>query len=147
MGSELRLSSIEVARVSSDADVACARGIRRTVFVEEQGVPIDVEVDGLDPVCDHFLARVDGVPAATARARATSGGWKIERVAVLGSHRGRGVGARLVRRVLEDAPSAARVYVHAQESAARFWQRLGFEPTGPAFVEGGITHRVMQLLR
>lgn len=133
---------ISVACVgSSELDVALA--IRRSVFVEEQGVPAELEADEMDAIAQHYLARVGQLPVAAARARRTSRGWKIERVAVLASQRGRGVGMVLVRRVLDLAPPGLLPYVHAQESALGFWQRAGFVPEGPSFEEAGIRHRWM----
>jgi ElaA protein len=135
---------VSVTRVGADElDVALA--IRRAVFVEEQGVPEELEADGKDEVAEHFLARHGGLAVATARARRTERGWKIERVAVLGAQRGLGVGMVLVRRVLELAPPGLVPYVHAQEGALGFWQRAGFVAEGPAFDEAGIRHRWMRL--
>jgi ElaA protein len=134
--------SIQVARAAAD-ELELVRAIRRTVFVEEQAVPVEVEVDGRDDQSEHFLARLGALPVATARARHTPKGWKVERVAVLRPQRQLGVGQALVRYVLARAPAGATVYVHAQESALGFWQRLGFVAEGPRFEEGGIGHRRM----
>jgi predicted GNAT family N-acyltransferase len=84
---------------------------------------------------------------ATARARATERGWKLERVAVAQPYRRQALGKRLVQRMLADAPAGGVVYVHAQESALGFWERLGFVADGPRFVEGGIGHRRMSWRR
>ena len=135
---------VSVTRVGAgELDVALA--IRRAVFVEEQGVPAELEADGKDGGSEHFLARQGERAIATARARRTDRGWKIERVAVLGAQRGLGVGMTLVRGVLELAPPGLVPYVHAQESALGFWQRAGFVAEGPSFEEAGIRHRWMRL--
>ena len=135
--------SLRVAPALSAEDRALGRAIRHAVFVQEQAVPAELELDGLDEACQHFLARVAGQAVATARARSTARGWKIERVAVIPEQRGRAVGAALVRYMLGAAPEGLAVYVHAQESALGFWQRLGFVAEGPGFVEAGIAHRLM----
>ena len=132
-----------VARAQSPSDLATAHQIRNAVFIVEQGVPAELEVDGLDPTCDHFLAWSHGVAVATARTRRTSKGWKLERVAVLADHRGKAVGTALVHYVLEALPGDASVYIHAQESALGFWERAGFTLQGPRFDEAGIAHRLM----
>ncbi|HEU4577946.1 MAG TPA: GNAT family N-acetyltransferase [Polyangiaceae bacterium] len=142
-GMELRVGPAE-----SESERALGRGIRHAVFVEEQGVPVELEIDGLDDQCRHFLAhlRLDGggeQAVATARARVTDRGWKIERVAVLREQRGRSVGAALVRHMLGAAPRDRVVYIHAQQSAIGFWQRVGFAVEGPEFFEAGIPHRLM----
>jgi predicted GNAT family N-acyltransferase len=134
--------SVRVTRVST-SELVAAQAIRHTVFVEEQAVPVELEVDGLDGEAEHFLARLGSLPVATARARRTAKGWKIERVAVLAPQRQLGVGRVLVQGVLEHAPLGLEVYVHAQESALGFWERLGFAAEGPRFEEAGIGHRRM----
>lgn len=145
-----RAMAVRVAR-ASESELEVVRAIRRTVFVEEQSVPVEVEVDGLDGSAEHYLARLGPLPVATARARQTPKGWKIERVAVLGTQRGLGVGKALVDHVLADllanAPAQALVYVHAQAGALGFWERAGFVAEGPSFEEGGITHRWMRFAR
>jgi predicted GNAT family N-acyltransferase len=137
---------LSVARASAD-ELEVALAIRRAVFVEEQGVPGELEADGRDASAEHFLARRGPRPraVATARARRTDRGWKIERVAVLAAERGLGVGMELVRRVLELAPPGLVPYVHAQQGALGFWQRAGFIAEGPPFEEAGIPHRWMRL--
>jgi predicted GNAT family N-acyltransferase len=141
---------IRVVQAVTEAERALGRALRHAVFVVEQAVPPEVEVDGLDDECQHFLAllrqtaaEADDAALATARARITQRGWKIERVAVARAHRGLSVGAELVRHLLVQAPRGLTVYVHAQESALGFWQRMGFIAEGSAFVEGGIPHRLM----
>jgi predicted GNAT family N-acyltransferase len=131
---------------ASPSELDTVRAIRHTVFVEEQAVPVEVEMDGMDEAAEHFLARLGSLPVATARARRTSKGWKLERVAVLGAQRGLGVGLALVGHVLTLAPPGSLVYVHAQVSALGFWQRAGFVAEGPPFEEGGIVHRWMRLM-
>jgi len=136
--------NVTVAAAVSEADRALGRAIRHAVFVQEQAVPPEVELDGLDDEAEHFLARVGREAIATARARSTARGWKIERVAVLRAERRRSVGAALVRRMLAQAPEGVTVYVHAQEGALGFWQHLGFVAQGDRFFEGGIAHRLME---
>ena len=75
------------------ADSAALMAVRNTVFVKEQGVPVELEQDGLDPSCAHVLALEDGTPVGTGRI--TEKG-HIGRVAVLASHRGRGIGTCLL---------------------------------------------------
>lgn len=146
-GGDARLTvvSIRVALAESESDRARAQAIRQVVFVEEQAVPPEVETDGLDDRCEHFLAWQGGEAVATARARMTPKGWKLERVAVLREHRGRDVGRGLVAGALARAPAGVVVVVHAQESALGFWERVGFVAAGPRFEEGGIGHRAMTL--
>ncbi|MET0410068.1 MAG: GNAT family N-acetyltransferase [Polyangiaceae bacterium] len=137
--------TIRITRAESESERALAHEIRHAVFVLEQGVPREVELDGRDGEALHFLAWVGARAVATARVRKTVDGHKLERVAVLEPQRGRRVGEVLVRHVLLALPSQERVYVHAQSGAVGFWERLGFVADGPGFVEGGIAHRYMAL--
>ena len=127
---------------------AC-REIRQVVFSDEQGVSLDLEFDGLDDEAEHFLAwDRDGAaetPVATARLRWIDGTAKAERVAVLASQRGRGVGRALMdaieTRAIEQGRSS--VHLHAQVAVIPFYERLGYEASGAVFVEADIEHRSM----
>lgn len=139
---------LEVIEIHSPADLDRAMDIRRRVFVDEQHVPLDLEIDAHESDSRHFLALEDGTPVGTARARPTTIGQKIERVAVLASRRGRGIGAAIVNGVLAElrvTRSADTVYVYAQVAALGFWERQGFVAEGPCFDEAGIVHRMMRL--
>lgn len=108
------------------------------------------EYDEYETTSRHFLARVDGVPAGTARWRRTSNGVKMERFAVLSEFRGAGVGKALVRTVLESVFSQLpepieSIYLHAQVTAMPLYAGFGFVPTGPQFDECGIMHYKMIL--
>lgn len=122
-----------------------ALNIRRKVFVEEQNVPEEEEMDDLDAQAWHFLAFVNGVAAGTARLVPTAGAAKIGRMAVLKEYRGRGVGTRL----LEAAMHAAKelrldpMVLNAQVSAIPFYERFGFVAEDVVFDDAGIPHRRM----
>lgn len=132
-----------VLRALSVSDRALGRAIRRAVFVEEQAVSPELELDEIDDACQHFLVRVGDEAVAAARARETAQGWKFERVAVSKAHRRGAVGKALVQHMLTAVPPGVPVYVHAQEGALGFWERLGFVAEGPRFFEASIAHRKM----
>lgn len=113
--------------------------IRSAVFVEEQGVPADIEVDRWDPLCIHALAFCQGRPAGTGRLLPDG---HIGRVAVLPSMRHRGVGTRIMRRLLQVASHHGyeQVEISAQCHAIAFYRRLGFREEGLAYQEAGIKH-------
>jgi len=120
--------------------------LRRAVFVEEQGVPREVDDDGRDAECTQFLAWVNGVPIGTARMREVDGVAKGERLAVLEDFRGHGAG-RVLMDVLEATARAGglrTVLVHAQEHVVPFYEKLGYAPSGEPFDEAGIPHRAMR---
>ena len=144
-----------VELATSEDDLRACMAVRREVFVAEQGVAAELEVDGLDGECRHFIARRALAPVGTARVRRTAEGWKIERVAVAAGARRHGVGRALVQRVLSElgcsspeGPSASRgdaelIYLNAQVSALSFWEQLGFRGRGPRFEEASIEHQRM----
>lgn len=138
---------IEVIKVTNPEDLEFVFAIRRKVFVEEQNCPPELEWE-FEEVSVHFLAKVDGIPAGAARWRQTVNGYKLERFAVLRSHRGRGVAQKLVEAVLNDLPEdAVNIYLHAQLSALPLYQKSGFLAEGEQFEEAGIQHRKMILRR
>ncbi len=137
--------TVTVRTADYRADHAAIRGIRFAVFVDEQHVPAELELDERDPECVHVLAFVGDEPVGTGRVDLAAGG-KIGRVAVLAAHRKRGVG-RAVMRVLEgiarDA-SLPSVWCNAQVEALPFYERLGYRVASGVFLEAGIEHRRME---
>lgn len=119
--------------------------IRERVFVEEQGVPMDREIDGLDDEATHFLL-TDEVPVATARVRPHDGGLKVERVAVLPAHRGEGYGEAVMDEVEAHARRVGyeEVVLNAQVPVVEFYERLGYVVEGEDFEDAGIPHRTMR---
>lgn len=130
-------------QVDERADPGPAIDIRRSVFVEEQGVSPAVEFDDGDDDARHFVASVADEPVGTARVRLTDeDAAKVERVAVLPSHRGAGVGEQVMaaaHRYARDR-GRSRSIVHAQERVADFYASLGYERVGPVEDETDIPH-------
>ena len=136
---------IHVRVANYDADREAISGVRFAVFVDEQQVPAEIEIDDRDPLCVHLLAFDDGVPVGTARMDVAASG-KIGRLAVLGTHRRHGVGSALmdVLHGLAKARGLKHVWCHAQVGAIPFYERLGYTVTGVPFVEAGIDHVKME---
>ena len=121
------------------------RGIRTTVFVEEQHVSIEEEWDGQDEDALHVLALTpDHKPVGTARLLASG---QIGRMAVLQEYRKRGIGSAMLRRLLQIASdnNIDNLFLNAQVDAIEFYKRLGFIEQGEIFMEAGIKHRKMIL--
>jgi predicted GNAT family N-acyltransferase len=122
-----------------------ARPVRERVFVQEQGVPLELEWDEWDAPSEHAIA-FDARGRAIGTARLLPSG-AIGRMAVLEDWRGRGVGRSLLEAVLDRARhrSMVRVTLHAQAHAVGFYRRFGFSERGEAFSEAGIPHVAMTL--
>jgi predicted GNAT family N-acyltransferase len=120
------------------------QAIRKSVFIDEQHVPKELEWDGRDTECTHFLASYNSIPVATARL--TPDG-QIGRMAVLKEYRGRGIGSQLLIAVLEQAKHAGyqQVFLHAQVNVIAFYLQHGFIAEGDVFIDAGIEHRSMRL--
>ena len=134
--------TLRIARAAPHEIGDCLR-IRRAVFVEEQGVPEALEVDGLDGEAVHYLGRLDGRAVATARVRVVDGTAKVQRVAVLRGHRATGAGAAIMRAIMGDGALPRSFTLGSQESAVGFYERLGFRIVGEPFMDAGLPHRTM----
>ncbi len=135
------------ASVATVADRPEIHALRHRVFVDEQGVPAELERDELDEVAVHAVARdASGQVVGAGRVVAEAdGAARIGRMAVASAARGEGVGAALLA-VLEAAAAGAgctKVTVHAQTRAAGFYHRAGYATVGPPFEEAGIAHVAM----
>lgn len=131
---------IEIADWETEATEI--KSIRTVVFVEEQNVPLELEWDGLDPDCTHFIVRSNSKAIATARLKPDG---QIGRMAVLRPYRGLGIGTKLLTAVLNHAAKTGlkRVYLHAQVQVIEFYQSFGFITEGEKFMDAGIAHRAM----
>lgn len=122
-----------------------SREIRHKVFVEEQLVPEELEYDEFEKESHHYLVLIDNRGAATCRWRKTDRGIKLERFAVLAEYRGKGLGALMVRHLLNEVlPFRQPVYLHAQEKVVDFYAKFGFIAEGERFEEAGIMHFLME---
>lgn len=117
--------------------------IREEVFVMEQNVPKELEIDGLDPKCKHVLIFSDKKPAATGRIQQDG---HIGRVAVLKKYRGQGLGKEVIESLEKWARDSnmQRVYLGAQIQAFAFYHKLGFKEYGEVFLDAGIEHINME---
>jgi predicted GNAT family N-acyltransferase len=141
----IMIGGIEISVVDWHHKQNDLKAIRKSVFIDEQHVPKELEWDGQDTVCTHFLAAVNAVPVATARLTPQG---QIGRMAVLKDYRGKGVGSRLLATVIDQARHAGykQVFLHAQVNVIEFYQKHGFSAQGEVFMDAGIAHQTMHLL-
>lgn len=122
------------------------RSIRDEVFVREQSVPVELEFEN-EGSSVHFLLWVDRRPVGCGRYRRTVDGFKLERIAVLRSDRGKGNGRAIVDGLVEEVRTkgGTSIYLNSQTSVRGFYERSGFKPVGDEFLEAGIWHIKMVL--
>jgi predicted GNAT family N-acyltransferase len=141
--------STPTAEVAAPGDRPALAELRRRVFVEEQGVPPEIEQDAADDTAIHVISRdAGGRVVATGRLllgpdpRTAS----IGRMAADPSVRGRGHGAAVLAELHRQAAARgiAGVELHAQVSARAFYERAGYTPVGAEYIEAGIVHITMR---
>ena len=129
--------------------MARAYAIRRRVFIEEQHVPEEIELDADDAQAFHALATLGGDAIGCGRMLDHGDGEvKIGRMAVVPQFRGAGVGRDILRFLMDRARARGlrKAVLHAQLSAEGFYLKEGFRPIGGVFDEAGIAHRKMEKL-
>jgi predicted GNAT family N-acyltransferase len=136
----------EVRRVRGEEELRAALALRTEVFVGEQGVPVEEEIDGRDEEALHLVALEDGRVVGTCRLLALDGAMKLGRMAVVRERRGRGVASALIEGAEREARAAgARAMVlDAQIGAQRLYERAGYVARGERFLDAGIEHVRME---
>lgn len=147
----------EIRLASSAAERSAAYAVRTDVFVAEQGVPVELELDELDETADHFVAYDDGRPVGAGRLVVEPPGFEgadvslgpvghLGRLAVRPDLRGSGLGMDLVRAIESRARDRglAVMALSAQTHALGFYERLGYTAYGPEFDDAGLPHRWMR---
>ena len=143
------MARYEVDCIPGDRSLADAFAVRRTVFIEEQGVPESIEMDGKDEAATHFLITdaTKDRPVGTARLRVLeSAVAKPERVAIVPDYRGKQLG-RLLMGLVESAArvkGCSRAVLHAQTRVENFYESLAYERVSDEFEEAGIPHVEME---
>ena len=133
------MSEIQVRLADWQQDNADLRRIREAVFIAEQSVSPELELDSDDAEAVHFLALESGYPIGTARLLADG---QIGRVSVLRDWRGMNVGGALMQAVIAEAErrGLTEQKLTAQVHATSFYERLGFTVVSDEFLEAGIPH-------
>jgi len=139
--------NIQSIAITSDVQLEQCLNIRLAVFVDEQKVPLEEEIDEWDAswdACRHFLLLDGNKPVATARYRMYDENTaKLQRIAVLSSHRGYGLGNQIIR-FMEDevwARGIGAIVLDAQVQAEPFYHKLGYvKVSTEPFLDAGIWH-------
>jgi predicted GNAT family N-acyltransferase len=144
------MNDIRIAKIRSEHEKAQVMELRRIVFIDEQGVSEEEELDAHDNDSDHYLLECENIPAGAARVRYMADHTaKIERVAILLKFRNRGLGKKLMFFILEDIKNSGKAHsavLGAQTHAIPFYEALGFEIYSEEYLDAGIPHKDMKLV-
>ncbi len=141
------MSEFSYKLISNDRELKSAFKVRRLVFVEEQGISKELELDEHDKEVLHMVVKDKERIIGTARVRfLATGQAKLERMAVLKHFRRRGIGRGIISFLIEELRSRqiGQVLLHAQYSVVAFYRSCGFEESGSPFWEAGIRHIKMK---
>ena len=140
---------VHIKNAISDEDIQKCLEIRFKVFVEGQRVPIEEEQDGKDAKSEHYLLFINEHPVGTARVRCMDDFSKIERVAILDEHQGKGLGRDIMKFILSDLQrhlTVKKVKLSSQTYAIPFYEKLGFSVCSAEYMDAGIPHKDMEMM-
>ncbi len=133
--------------VASDRELKAAFEVRMQVFVEEQGISEELELDDFDQEALHMVVKDGERVIGTARVLFLAANQaKIERMAVLKPFRRKGIGSGIISFLNEELRNkqVEQVVLHAQYAVVAFYKSCGFEESGLPFQEAGIKHIKME---
>ena len=133
-------------RVAHPGELEAVLALRERIFVDEQGVAREDDVDGRDEEATHLVALAGERVVATCRLLCEGDVVKLGRMAVARPARGTGLGTELLREAERwaRAQGARRVVLAAQLGARGFYDRAGYAAHGEVFLDAGIEHLRME---
>lgn len=142
------MKDLKIRLVKNKREYGEVLRIRLNVFVKEQKVPREIEIDEYENTSKHFIAFYRGKPIGCGRLRFLKGKAKFERIAVLKRYRNKGFGTRILMYMVNYAKrkNPKEIYMHAQYYLREYYKKLGFRPVGKIFYEAGIKHIKMHLV-
>ena len=138
---------MEVKIVTNEQELADAFEVRKTVFIHEQNVPEEEEIDEFESGSVHFVLYDDnGIATGAGRFRVLDGIGKVERICVLKENRKTGAGIAVMNKIEEYAKSQGipTLKLNAQTHAIPFYSKLGYETVSEEFMDAGIPHKTMK---
>jgi predicted GNAT family N-acyltransferase len=139
---------LDSKRITTENDLKIAFHIRKEVFVEEQGFPLEFEFDEFDTLnalSEHILVYYNEKPVGTGRLRVVDGLGKLERICILEPYRKFGLGKIILKTLEEIAKEQGitQVKLHGQTQAEGFYKKLGYRTSSDVFMEDGGPHLLM----
>jgi predicted GNAT family N-acyltransferase len=138
---------IKLVEIKPGEDYSTSAAIRITVFVEEQGIPIENEMDEHDAFAWHIILYTNNTPVGSGRIYIVDDTAKLGRVAVIKNERGKGYATMICNALIEVAKreNAKLVTLNSQSYVASLYDKMGFIRCGKEFLEEGIPHIRMDL--
>jgi predicted GNAT family N-acyltransferase len=136
---------VNVKVCENEKEIQDAFSVRRTVFIDEQNVPEEEEIDQFEKDAVHFVSYQEDAPVAAGRFRVVDGFGKVERICVLKEARNTGAGKAIMREIEAYAQKKAlhKLKLNAQTHAIPFYANLGYEVVSEEFLDAGIPHKTM----
>ncbi|MYL63585.1 GNAT family N-acetyltransferase [Bacillus hwajinpoensis] len=136
---------MQVKIVESKQELEDAFLVRHAVFVGEQQVPAELEIDDYESQAYHFVAYDNSKPTAAGRFRVINQIAKAERICVLSSYRKTGLGQLLMKSIEKHARELdlKEIKLNAQRTAVGFYEKLGYKTVSGEFIDAGIPHVTM----
>jgi predicted GNAT family N-acyltransferase len=137
---------VEVIVVKTDKELEDAYFVRKTVFVKEQHVPVEEEIDEFEQNSTHFVLYDDNKkPIGAGRYRSFDEYGKVERICILSTNRKGGAGKAVMNKIEEYALNngTPALKLNAQTHAIPFYSKLGYEVISEEFLDAGIPHKTM----
>lgn len=136
---------MNILKVSNEQEQKDAYFVRQKVFVEEQNVSIEEEMDQFDDIATHFVGYEDNLPVAASRLRYVEGYGKLERICILKKYRGQGYGKQMILHMEQEISNQGyeKSKLNAQTQALDFYKNLGYEVVSDEFMDAGIPHVTM----
>lgn len=134
-----------IQKVTTDQQRQDAYAIRKKVFVEEQNVSMEEEMDQFDEVATHFVGYVGNDPIAASRLRYVGEFGKLERICLLQAYRGKSYGKQMILHMEEEVQQNGfnQSKLNAQTQALGFYEGLGYQVVSEEFLDAGIPHVTM----
>lgn len=136
---------MNVVQVKNESQMKDAYHVRSEVFINEQNVPPEIEVDEHESGAIHFVGYLEEEPIAASRLRTVDDYCKLERICVLKEYRGKHYGIQMIQEMekyLADH-QINKAKLNAQTHAEQFYKRLGYETISDEFMDAGIPHVTM----
>ncbi|HLR69894.1 MAG TPA: GNAT family N-acetyltransferase [Pseudogracilibacillus sp.] len=128
--------------IQTEKELNDAYDIRKQVFVDEQQVPMDLEIDEFEQDAMHFLYVEDNIPVGASRLRFVEHAGKLERICVLPAYRGKGYSKELIQTMEDEIVQREmdKAVLHAQIQVTPLYESVGYEIVSDEFMDAGIPH-------